>query len=119
MSATARLLPKKCKKLGTNSKGKDFAPVYKWYSGNGRVNPLGTYKFVWKKGGGHKIDKDAMVLHIGDWSWAFLRARAEGEPGPTLKNSRRRPPPRRHPRRRLVTSPVPPTPICDCSGGYR
>jgi hypothetical protein len=55
----------KCRKQETNSNGKDFAPVYKWVSGNGRLNPLGTYKFVWKKGG-HRIDKDAMVLHIGD-----------------------------------------------------
>lgn len=48
---------KKCKKLKTNKKGKDFARVQRWFN-----NPLGTYKFVWKKGG-HKIDKDAMSLH--------------------------------------------------------
>jgi len=50
--------PKKCKKLGTNPKGKDFARVFVWYRGNLR---LGTYMFTWKKGG-HKIDRDAMDL---------------------------------------------------------
>jgi hypothetical protein len=38
--------------------GSCSAKVYKWYLGN---SPLGTYKFIWKKGG-HKIDKDAMDL---------------------------------------------------------
>jgi len=49
---------KKCRKLKTNRKGKDYAFVYRWYSGNNR---LGTYKFTWKKGG-HMIDRDAMDL---------------------------------------------------------
>jgi hypothetical protein len=49
---------KKCRKLGTNGKGKDFAKVYKWYLGK---SPLGSYKFTWKKGG-HKIDNDTMQL---------------------------------------------------------
>ena len=50
---------KKCKKLKTNGNGKDYALVLRWFN-----NPLGTYKFVWKKGG-HKIDKDiSMSLHL-------------------------------------------------------
>jgi hypothetical protein len=49
---------KQCRKLRTNRKGKNFAPVFLWYSGNNR---LGTWKFTWKKGG-HKIDRDAMDL---------------------------------------------------------
>jgi hypothetical protein len=52
---------KKCRTLGTNGKGKDFAPVGRWYSG---FKPLGTYKFTWKKGG-HRIDKDKLVVHGG------------------------------------------------------
>jgi hypothetical protein len=53
---------KKCRKLKTNRKGKDFAPIFQWYSGNLR---LGTYGFTWRKDG-QQIDKDSMVLHIGD-----------------------------------------------------
>jgi hypothetical protein len=52
---------KQCRKLQTDRKGKNYATVAGWF-GN---EPLGTYKFTWKKGG-HKIDRDAMVLHIGD-----------------------------------------------------
>jgi hypothetical protein len=52
---------KKCRKLGTNRKGKDFAPVGRWYSG---FKPLGTYTFTWKKGG-HRLDKDKLVVHGG------------------------------------------------------
>lgn len=56
---------KQCKKLKTNKRGKDIAQVWKWNSGGGRLNPVGTYKFVWKKGG-HKLDKDKLVVHGGD-----------------------------------------------------